>query len=280
MKNPIAMNTLVYGPSIDDRVIKSLSLIKSVGYQGIEIPIFETDLRAFHALKSEADRLGLDILTVTFTLADKNLIDPDPKVRAAGLAFLKAAIDVNVFLGSKLLCGPYQAALGKFSGAAPTQAERDLSKACLLELADYAAEKGVTLGLEYLNRFETYLVSNAEQLYDFVQDIHHPAIKIMFDTFHANIEEKNTGQAIHHIADQMPHIQLSESHRGVLGQGQVHWDTVFEALKAINYQGWLSVESFGLTLPAACIWKKTFESEEEVIVNSIQFIQEKLAKHS
>ncbi|MEN9297668.1 MAG: hypothetical protein RJA42_1938, partial [Bacteroidota bacterium] len=151
----------------------------------------------------------------------------------------------------------------------------DWSIAGIREVADHAATKNITLCLEYLNRFESYLVSCADELYALVEQINHPSVEIMFDTFHANIEEVSTADAIRRIAKKTPHIQLSESTRGILGEGQVNWPSVLQAIKEVNYGGWLVVEAFSEKLPAAHIWRKMFNSERELVDKSFRFIHGK-----
>jgi D-psicose/D-tagatose/L-ribulose 3-epimerase len=278
MKYQIAMNTLVYGPDMNESIIQHLAYIKEVGYEGVEIPIFNTDLAYWKPWKEEIDRLGLSVFTVTFLGADMNTISSDPSVRQNGIEFLKKAVDVSAFLGATWLSGPYHSALGVFSGAAPTQQELDWSKESMLAVADHAEKMNVILGLEYLNRFENYVVSSADQLHSLVKAINHPNVKIMFDTFHAHIEEFNTGDAMVRIADEVGHMQLSESTRATLGEGQVHWDNVFEGLERMDYKGWLVVEAFTPLLPAACIWRKNYTTEAELVLKSFQHIQKYLNK--
>ena len=270
------MNTLVYGPDMNESIIKHLAYIKEVGYDGIEVPIFVTDLPYWKPWKEEIDRLGLTVFTVTFLGADMNTISADPSVRQKGIDFLKKAVDISAYLGAAYLSGPFHSALSVFSGAAPTQQELDWSKESMLAVAEHAATKKVILGLEYLNRFENYVVSNADQMHALVKAINHPNVKIMFDTFHAHIEEFNTGDAMVRIADEVGHIQLSENTRATLGEGQVNWPNVFEGLERMNYKGWLVVEAFTPLLPAACIWKKSYSTEAELILKSYQHIQKYL----
>ncbi len=278
MKYKVAMNTLVYGPDMNESIIQHLSYIKEVGYDGVEIPIFVTDLEYWKPWKAEIDRLGLEVFTVTFLGADMNTISSDAAVRANGVEFLKKAVEVTAYLGASYLSGPYHSALGVFSGAAPTQHELDWSKESMLQVASHAQKFNVMLGLEYLNRFENYVVSSADQLYSLVKAINHPNVKIMFDTFHAHIEEFNTGEAMVRIADEVGHIQLSESTRATLGEGQVHWDNVFDGLSRMNYKGWLVVEAFTPLLPAACIWRKNYTTEAELVKKSYDHIQKYLSK--
>jgi D-psicose/D-tagatose/L-ribulose 3-epimerase len=116
------------------------------------------------------------------------------------------------------------------------------------------------------------LVSCADELYALVEKINHPNVRIMYDTFHANIEEKNTSEALKRIADKTPHIQISESTRGILGQGQVDIAGLLLTLNELNYQGWIVVESFGVKLPAAHIWRKMFDNERELIRESYRHL--------
>ena len=273
MRYPLAMNTLVFGPDMNESIIQHLAYIKEVGYTGVEIPIFVTDLAYWKPWKAEIDRLELTVFTVTFLGADMNTISSDPAVRQNGIDFLKKAVDVAAYLGATWLSGPYHSALAVFSGAAPTQQELDWSKESMLVVADHADEMNVNLGLEYLNRFENYVVSSADQLYALVKSINHPRVKIMFDTFHAHIEEFDTGEAMLRTADEIGHFQLSENTRATLGEGQVRWDNVFAALDRMEYKGWLVVEAFTPLLPAACIWRKNYTTEAELILKSYQHIQ-------
>ena len=268
------MNLLVYGPEMNQHVLSELAYIAETGYQGIEIPIFDTDLARWSAWKAEADRLRLSIFACGIAGPEQNLISPDPTIRAAGLAYIKAATDVAALLGSPYLSGPIHSALGVFTGQSATEQEINWAVAGMREAADHAASKNITICLEYLNRFESYLVSCAEELYALVQRINHPHVRIMFDTFHANIEEKNTSDALKQIAELTPHIQISESTRGILGEGQVDIPAVLKTMSDINYQGWIVVESFGTKLPAAHIWRKMFKNERELIEKSYHYLSQ------
>ncbi len=262
------MNLLVYGPEMDQNVLSELAYIAETGYQGIEIPIFNTDLAHWVAWKNEADRLGLQIFACGIAGPTENLISPDATVRKAGLDYIKASIDIAAYLGSPYISGPIHSALGVFTGKPASEQEIAWAVAGIREAADYAASKNITICLEYLNRFESYLVSCADELYALVTKIDHPNVRIMFDTFHANIEEKNTTDALKRIADLTPHIQISESTRGILGEGQVDIPKLLLTLEELKYHGWIVVESFGIKLPAAHIWRKMFANERELIEKS------------
>ena len=137
----------------------------------------------------------------------------------------------------------------------------------------------ITLVVEYLNRFECYFLTTAVDAKALVQSVNHPNFKTMYDTFHANIEEKNPGTAIAALGSDMVHVHISECDRGTPGTGMVHWDETFAALKKANYNGWLTIEAFGRALPdlaaATKVWRDLFPSPEDVYTNGLKFIKQK-----
>ena len=271
------MNLLLWGTEIDERLFPVLEQIKALGFDGVEIPIFDTNPENWYAWRKKLDELELERIAVTICGADFNQISPDPAMREATLERNKRAVDCALVLGADLLNGPYHSALGNFTGKPATREEWNWAVENLRELADYADDLGITLGLEYLNRFESYLVSSADELIQLVEDVNRPACKIMFDTFHANIEEKNLGDAIRKLSKHLIHVQVSENDRSTVGKGNVNWEDVFSALHEIKYDGWLSVEAFSEKLAVANIWRKMFESEKQLMEDSLSFLQHSLA---
>jgi D-psicose/D-tagatose/L-ribulose 3-epimerase len=271
------MNLLLWGTEINESLFPVLEQIKALGFDGVEVPIFDTDPTHWYAWREKLDELELDRIAVTICGPDFNQISPDPDVRKATLERNKLAVDCAMVLGANLLNGPYHSALGQFTGQPATEQEWRWAVDNLRELADYADSFGITLGLEYLNRFESYLVSSTDELIKLVEDIDHPACKIMFDTFHANIEEKNLGDAIRKLAKHLVHVQVSENDRSTVGTGNVNWEDVFKALNEIKYDGWLSVEAFSQKLAVANIWRKMFDSETQLMEDSLKFLKNSLA---
>ena len=267
------MNLLLWGTEINEDLFPVLEQIKAIGFTGVEVPIFDVDPAHWQSWRTKLDELGLDRIAVTICGPDFNQISPDPVMRAATLERNKRAIDCAVVLGADLLTGPYHSALSHFTGKPATQEEWNWAVENLRELADYAQEKGIVLGLEYLNRFESYLVSCADELFQLVEDINHPHCKIMFDTFHANIEEKSLGDAIRKLSKHLVHVQVSENDRSTVGKGNVNWTDVFTALEEIKYDAYLSVEAFSSKLAVANIWRKMFDNEETLMKESLEFIR-------
>lgn len=273
------MNLLLWGTEINESLFPVLEQIKALGFDGVEVPIFDTDPTHWYKWREKLDELELDRIAVTICGPDFNQISPDPAMRKATLERNKLAVDCAMVLGANLLNGPYHSALGQFTGQPASEQEWRWAVDNLRELADYADSFGITLGLEYLNRFESYLVSSSDELIKLVEDIDHPACKIMFDTFHANIEEKNLGDAIRKLAKHLVHVQVSENDRSTVGTGNVNWEDVFKALQDIKYDGWLSVEAFSQKLAVANIWRKMFDSETQLMKDSLSFLKNSLAEN-
>jgi D-psicose/D-tagatose/L-ribulose 3-epimerase len=251
--------------------------LKKMGYDSVEIPIFGTEVAKYAKLGTDLAALGLDCTAVTALSPDKNLIGADPAQRAAGVAHLKAAIDCAQALGSRLLVGPIYAALGVFSGKGPTSEEWGWAVDGLRQAAEHAKGKGITLVAEYLNRFEIYLLNSAVDCKRMVKEVNHPNFRMMYDTFHANIEEKDITEAVKHCADVMVHVHISENDRSTPGKGGVNWDATWKALKAVGFKGQLVIEAFGQGLPALAaatkIWRKMFVDEETLAREGLAYMK-------
>ncbi|MFN4147167.1 MAG: sugar phosphate isomerase/epimerase family protein [Runella sp.] len=267
------MNLLLWGTQLDESRFLTLDLIKEIGFEGVEVPIFNTDPKFWESWRKKLDALKLHRVCDTFCGSDTNLISPDASVRSYALHHLKQCVDCAVVLGASKLMGPYHSALGVFTGQPATSEEWKWGVEGIQHLAEYAQQHGIELGLEYLNRFELYLTSCADELARFVDEVNHPNCKVMFDTFHANIEEKNIGDAIRLLGSRITFIQLSENDRSTPGKGNVDWQGVFQAIEDIGYDGWLSIEAFSPKLPAAHIWRRMFESEEQLMQEGLAFLK-------
>ena len=242
--------------------------IKAVGFDGVEVPIFEGETDHYARLGDLLDRIGL-ARTAVSAMGDPamNLIG-DAQAQAAGIAYLRHTIDCAQALGADRLSGPLHSTLGHFSGQGPTPQEFARSVAAQRAIGDHAAARGVTIGLEALNRFECYLVNTMAALSAHVDAIGHPQIKAMYDTFHANIEEADPIAAFTDHLRNITHVHISENDRGVPGRGNIPWAETFRAIKASGYDDWLTIESFGRGLPALAaatrVWRDFAESPAAV----------------
>ena len=271
------MNMLLWTTDVNESHDVVLEQLKSFGYDGVELPIFDMDVGKFTQLGKKLDDVGLERTAVTVSPAEANPISDSAKIRAIAVDHLKQAIDACHAVGVTLLCGPFHSAIGEFSGQGPTEDEWKYGKATLSQVADYAKDAGVMLVLESLNRFECYFLNCVADTSRFVREVDHPNLKMMYDTFHAHIEEQDVVDAIKTCADQMVHVHISENNRSTPGEGQVDWKITFATLKEINYDGWMVVEAFGLALPdlaaATKIWRRMFPSEDHLASRALQFMK-------
>ena len=277
----IGMNLLLWTGNVTEEHYPLLEKIKSWGFDGAELPMFGFEEAQYRAIRKKMDAIGLECTTVTIVPPEANPIDPDANVRAAAVDRLKKAIDTCHILNCKTMCGPYVSPVGKLVGRGRTADEWKWAVECFQKVAPHAQQAGVVLGLEALNRFETYFVNCMADLARLVDEVNHPNFRMMYDTFHANIEEKSSAEAIRTGGRRIVHIHISENDRSTPGEGNVHWDENFQTIKSMGYDGWLVIEAFGQALPelaaATCIWRKMFPSEEHVATKGLQFIRRKWA---
>lgn len=278
------MNMLLWCDGVTEAHLPILKSLKSMGYDGVELPLFSADVDEFAAWGKRLDDLGLERTAVTVRGEEENPISGDPKVRAAGIAASKAAVECCQAAGISILAGPYHSALGVFSGAGPTPEEWSRAVDGMRQVAEHAAACNVTLAVEYLNRFECYLLNSAADTVRFVREVDHPNCRMMYDTFHANIEEKNFAEAIRSCAKETVHVHISECDRSTPGSGHVPWDETFDTLKETGYDGWFMIEAFGLALPnlaaATKIWRRMYKSEEQLARDGLAFMKSEWEKRS
>ena len=271
------LNMLLWTTNVTEEHFPILESIRDWGYDGVELPIFDIDADNFSKLGQKLDELGLERTAVTVGTGEANPISPSAEIRQAGLDHLKQAIDMCQASGATKMCGPFHSALGEFTGQGPTEDEWNYGKEILAQAADYAQQADVTLVLEYLNRFECYFLNCAEDCSRLAREVGHSHLKMMYDTFHANIEEKDITAAVKACADQMVHVHISENDRSTPGTGGVDWDTSFAALKEVDYDGWFVVEAFGLALPdlaaATKIWRRMYTSEQQLATDALAFMK-------
>jgi D-psicose/D-tagatose/L-ribulose 3-epimerase len=275
-------NLLLWTTHVTKEHLSVIKALKRAGYDGVEIPIFEGTPDHYAWLGNELDKLGLGRTTVSVLGAGNNTLSPDKAQRKAALDRTKWVIDCNAALGSTILGGPMHSEIGAFTGNGATKQERARAVAFHRHAGDYAAKKNVRLAVEALNRFECYLLNTMQQLADHLDEVDHPQIKAMYDTFHSNIEEKDPVAAIKVINRHMIHVHISENDRGTPGRGHVPWAETYKALKTAKYDGWMTIEAFGRALPALAaatrVWRDFFPAREQVYIEGIKNMRNGWAK--
>jgi D-psicose/D-tagatose/L-ribulose 3-epimerase len=271
------LNMLLWTTDVNESHYPLLEKIKGWGYDGVELPIFELDVARFKSLGEKLNSIGLERTAVTVSTPEANPISESPAIRQAAVDRLKKVVEICQAAGVDKICGPFHSALGQFSGTGATADEWSRCKETLTTVAEFAKGAGVTLVAEYLNRFECYFLNSAADTTRFVKEVNHPNLRMMYDTFHANIEEKSAAAAIKVCAGVMVHVHISENDRSTPGEGHVDWDTTFKTLKDVAYEGWFVVEAFGLALPALAaatkIWRRMYPSEEYLATRALRFMK-------
>lgn len=275
------MNLLLWSGAMHDGMLPVLQMLKKLGYDSVELPMFDLTLD-YAKWGKTLDEIGLERTAVCIRTAEDNPISPDASIRAKGVENSKRTLDCCAAAGATKLVGPYHSAIGVFSGAGPTADEWKWGVESMRQVAEHAEKCNVTLGVECLNRFETYLLCTHADSARFCREVNHPRCRMMYDTFHSNIEEKSIPAALQSCADVLCHVHISENDRSTPGQGLVRWAETFDGLKAVNYDGQLVVEAFGLALPeiaaATKIWRRMFESEEQLSRDALAFMKAEVAK--
>jgi D-psicose/D-tagatose/L-ribulose 3-epimerase len=277
----LGMNMLLWSGDVSDAsYAETFAMLRDAGFEAIEVPLFDPDPRKAEQIGTRLRDLGLTPLGVSARSGEESPISPDPAVRRHAVEATKLEIEACAALGASILCGPLAAPLGVFSGSGPTPEERQRAVETLRSASDHAERHGVTLAVEWLNRFELYLVNCAADAASLVREVDHPNCRLMYDTFHAHIEEKDPHEALESCADVLVHFHASENDRGTPGLGQVDWDRTFDALADIGYDGWVVIEAFGNALPelaaATKTWRRTFDTREALARDGARFLQAKL----
>jgi D-psicose/D-tagatose/L-ribulose 3-epimerase len=273
----VGMNLLLWATHVTEEHYPELEKIKAAGFDGVEVPIFSGDDAHYQKLRKKLDELELKTSTVAVATPEANPISPDPAIRKAATERLKTIVRQSGILGADVLCGPFYQALGVFSGAGPTEDEFNRVAEVHREVADEAQRHGVTLAIEFLNRFECYFLNTMGEAAAYVRRVGHPNFKTMFDTFHANIEEENLPEAFAQNSGVIAHFHVANNDRGVPGRGHIDFAAIFRRMKAAGYDGWLTIEAFGRALPELVeptrVWRDFFKHPDEVLTEGQRFVR-------
>ncbi len=280
----IGFNLLLWTGHVTESDYPLFEKLKAVGYDGVEIPIFDVSSPAhFKATGQAIKDCGLECTAVT-VLPDEahNAISPEAANRQGAIDHLKRVIECGHAAGVQTLCGPYYQVLGQFTGKFPTETELEHAASVHRAIAGEAQAAGIKNAIEALNRFESHLLNTMEQAASYVERVNHPNFGTMYDTFHANIEEKDPIGCIETVykTGKLHHIHISENDRGTPGRGHAPCREAIRKARALGYDGWLTIEAFGGALPdlaaATRVWRDFFSSPEEVYTEGYRLIRDTL----
>ena len=271
------INTLLWTAGFDRSHLDLLPRFREWGFDGVEIARFEFDSFPAADVRRAAEAAGLKTIFCSALTGDTSIVSDDASVRARALAFVKRGIEVAAEIGADPFVGPYCAPVGSLPGRRRTEDEWKRAVEGMQSLGSALDANNVTLAVEPLNRFETYFLNTTADAVRLCEEVNHPRLGILFDTFHANIEEKSIAGAIDAGGKWIRHVHTCENDRGVPGSGHVEWAEVFAALRRTNYDRWAVIESFGARIPeiaaAACIWRDLAPSSDNIASEGLQYLK-------
>jgi len=274
------LNVLLYTAEFSNDTLDLVGKVAELGFDGIEIPFFDLDALDPVAIRRALEAAGIGATGCAVLFPGTSLISDDPAQRAAGVERLSRCATLAAEMGADGAAGPLYAPVGEIPGRARTHDEWQRAADGLRAAAEVAGDAGVILSIEPLNRFETHFINTAADALALVKAVDHPNLKVQIDTFHANIEEKDTAAAIRLVGDHLGHFHASESDRGVPGTGQVHWAEAFAALREVGYDEWVTIESFATGIvdlcAAASIWRDIYETADGLATDGLAFLRRSL----
>ena len=279
--NPIGANTWIWvSPLTDERLAALAPKIKAWGFDLIELPIEDpTDWDPARTAEL-LDRLPLRASIACVMAPGRGFTGDDRATVEETRTYLRACINVAANIGAGVVAGPMYAPTGTCRRL--ERGERaivvDRIVAGLRPVVAYAEERGVALGIEPINRFETSVVNTAEQALEIVERIDSPACGVLLDTFHMNIEEKLPAAAIRAVGSRLVHFHACGTDRGTPGKDHTAWEEIFAALIGIDYRGALVIESFTAEnqtiATAASIWRPLAPTQDEIATDGLAFLRQ------
>ena len=278
----LGASTFIWESPFGDDKLYLAQHVASLGFNTLEICIEDPALVTAAIVRRAAEAAGIHVLVCGAFGPDRDVSHEDARRRQLGVAYLKRCIDIAAEVGSPLVSGPMYSATGK-TRLLPEE-EREQQRAWAAEglhaAGEYAAALGVGLAIEPLNRFETDLVNTVEQGLDLCRRIDLDNVGLLLDTFHMNIEEKSTANALRAADSRVRHVHACENDRGAPGTGQVPWESVFAALQDIGYHGPIVIEAFTPQIKeiarAVSMWRPVAASSDELASEGLRFLRQHL----
>ena len=272
-----------FSPFTFEELNETAARMAEVGFDIIELPIETIDAYDYEKAAEIVRNHGLGITVAAAMAPGRDLIHPDENMRETGLAYIRHCIEATKILGATNLIGAFYSSVGRtwHSTAEERVRDLDLLVAQLSSLSTYAADHGVVLCLEPLNRFETSFINLTSQGIEVIDRVDNPSCRLLLDTFHMNIEELSLGDAIRSAGSRIGHFHACENNRGVPGAGHVPWTDVAQALKDINYNGPIVIESHTIkvkSIPrAASVWRPLAPTQDAIAYDGLKFLKQLFA---
>jgi len=255
--------------------------VKSMGLDFLEIPLMRLDKFDAEAVRDRLDSVGLSAVTSTALPLEYDITSDDAAVRARGTEYLKGCVGATAAIGAESFSGVIYSAHARPAKKRPTGEIWQRAADALREAGEVARDLGVLIGIEPVNRYETFLVNTCSQALRLKEMIGLDCVKIHLDTYHMNIEEKSFHDATVLAGDDLIHCHLCENDRGIPGTGSVDWDGVFSALSEIGYAGNAALESFVDVTDNmnTWVWRQLAPDGDTLLREGVAFIRSMQGKY-
>lgn len=277
------IHSLLFRETFIEKDLPLLDQCKRMGFDAVEILPFDPDHFPAAKVKAAAADIGLTINTGYGMPEQYNTISPDPAVRRAAVEFSKKLIDLSNEAGAQVFGGMIYCGWGYLTGKMRTEDEWKWGVECYREVALYAQQNSrLILGIEPVNRFESHFINTAADAVRFIREVGVPNVKVHLDTFHMIREEDNFAGAVLQTGAHLGYVHACENQRGIPGTGMVPWTDFFQALKQVNYDGCITIESFDPNMEKiaklCCIWRKLADSPEQLATEGLRFLKKTYAR--
>jgi len=275
----LGLNSFLYASPFTTKSTNLISKFKKWGFESIEIPIEDPSHIDPAKVKAALDKNGLACGSVCACMGPDRDLRGTAKQQKTGIKYLKELLDQMVVLDCPSLIGPVYSAVGRADAVSPEDYKKQWATVVknLKIVCAHAEKLGKTICLEPLNRFETDFINTCDQGLKMIKDVKSPALKLHLDTFHMNIEEKNQAAAIIKAGDKLAHFHACGSDRGTPGGDHIDWKPIVKALKQINYDGDVVIESFTTDVKviarAAAIWRKIEPKRDNIALDGLAFLK-------
>jgi D-psicose/D-tagatose/L-ribulose 3-epimerase len=269
-------STFIWASPFSNRTLELIDRVKAIGFDLLEICVENPDTIDVPAIRAKAAQADIGVTICGAFGPSRNLSAEDDAVRSAGLDYLERCIDFAKGLGSPFVSGPMYCAVGATELLDKKAREKQWNRAVgsLRVAAAYAADLGIKLAIEPLNRFETDLINTVDQGLRLVDDIGAPNVGLLLDTFHMNIEEKDIPGAIGRAAGRIVEFHASSNDRGTPGEDHLPWPRIARALKGADYGGPIVIEAFTPEIreiaKAVSIWRPLARSQDALATDGLK----------
>lgn len=241
----IGVSAFAWTTQLSQNHLNLFPSLRERGIEGFEIPMFSPKGQDTKAMRRAFESSGLECTVCAILPAGINPIGLDAADRKTALTYIVQCIETAAEIGARMIGGPLYAPIGYLPGRRRSQDEWRWAVEYFQGLCEVLDRNGIDLAIEPVNRSESFFLNTAAEASALCDEVDHPRVGVLIDTFHANIEEKNIAAAVTAANHRIKHMHISENDRGLLGSGHVDFPKIVEALKKTGYDGYLMIEGFG-----------------------------------